>query len=88
MPNLPARGQKAKAVTAKKKNVTLPTLLSGSTTSTPMAQSSVRHSSRRSSQEGYFMVRLQNAPFKKRKAEVVMIDEATGQTSPVPILVL
>lgn len=58
MPNLPARGQKGKVVTAKKKNVTLPTLVSASSASTPLTQSSVRCSSRRSSHEGYCMVRL------------------------------
>jgi len=56
--------------------------------STPLIQSSVRCNRRRSNKEGYCTVRLANVPSKKRKASVVMIDEATGQTGLVPISVL
>ena len=77
-----ARGQKNKSVVA------LPTLVSASSMSTPLTQSSVRRSRRRSNKEGYCTVRLANVPSKKRKASVVMIDEATGQTGLVPISVL
>jgi len=68
--------------------VALPTLVSASSMSTPLIQSSVRCNRRRSNKEGYCTVKLANVPSKKCKAFVVMIDEATIQDGPIPILVL
>jgi hypothetical protein len=74
---------------AVKKKLSLPTVASASSSSTPLTQSSVRRSTRLTDKEGFRTVRLEHEPSKKRNITgVVMVDEATGQVGPVPISVL
>lgn len=74
---------------AVKKKLSLPTVVSASSPSTPLTQSSVRRSTRLTDKEGFCTVRLEREPSKKRKITgVAMVDEATGQVGPVPISVL
>lgn len=75
-------------MTAAKKKLSLPVVVSVSNASTPLTQSSVRRSTRHTNREGFCTVKLNAEPSKKRKTYVVMIDEATGQEGPVPISVL
>jgi hypothetical protein len=88
-----ARGQKARHTgPPRRKSMSLPTLVS-SDPNVPLSQSTVRRGARRSNirrsnKEGYCTFRLVNTPSKNRKAEILMIDEATGQTDPVPVSVL
>lgn len=81
-------GEKSKTVN-EKKTLALPTTISESSASTPLVQSSVRRSSRRTAKlDGFCPVRLSANPSKKRKIAVVQIDEATGEVGPVDISVL
>jgi len=82
------QGQKSKAAN-EKKTLALPTTISESSASTPLVQSTVRRSSRRTAKlDGFCPVRLSANPSKKRKIAVVQINESTGEVAPVDIFVL
>lgn len=56
---------------------------------TPLVDSAVRHSTRKSSvNDGFHEVRIEKEPSKKRKGSVILIDEKTGSTGPVPVDIL
>lgn len=83
-----ARGQKNRRP-SQKRTIALPSTTSSSNPSSPMVQDSLRRSFRISAnKEGYWNVRVDKEPSKKRKISAVMIDEATGQASPIPLAVL
>lgn len=84
------RGQNAIGASKKRKNMSLPNVVSNSDAHTPLVQKSVRRSSRFSaSNNGYCpVVRIEREPSKKHKNLLVQIDEATGKAGPVSIEVL
>lgn len=56
---------------------------------TPFVDCAVRRSTRLSSvSEGFHEVRVEKEPSKKRKGSVILIDEKTGSSGPVPIDIL
>jgi hypothetical protein len=72
-----------------KRTLALPWTSSSSNPSSPLVQDSLRRSSRISaSKEGYWNVRVDKEPSKKRKISAVLIDEATGQAGPIPLAIL
>jgi hypothetical protein len=56
---------------------------------TPFVDSAVRRSTRLSSaSEGFHEVRMEQEPSKKRKGSVILINDKTGSSGPIPIDIL
>jgi len=85
-PSPPPPGGKKKLPRRPRKFVSLPSTLSS--TSSPLLESSVRRSSRLNKNDGFCAVRLEREPAKKRKINIVRIDDHTGEAGPVPLAVL
>jgi hypothetical protein len=84
-------GQNYTQARRKRKNMTLPDVVSASDARTPLVQKSVQRSTRLSvGKEGYcpVTVMLEKEPSKRTKNWVIQIDEATGKVGPVSIVVL
>lgn len=57
--------------------------------STPLVESAVRRSTRlNSATDGFHEVRIDKEPSKKRRGSIIMIDEKTGTSGPLPIDIL
>jgi hypothetical protein len=88
-PSPPAYKCYKRRQTAKGKTLSLPPVISNSSSSTPLAEGSVRRCSRLSANKaGFREVKIDKEPSKKRKTIPIMINKDTGKAGPVPLFML
>ena len=82
----PATTRNKKKKTVRTGNVSLPGTIANP--ASPLAETSVRRSSRLNNPDGFRAIRLEREPAKKRMISIVQIDAETGKAGPVPLSVL